>query len=155
MPGFSIRLEAAVVIGMVRIERSIEAAEDGFERENVPGIAGDHEDGDEVHVVGKIAVGRNPPSYPAGVGVGVGEAAGGADLDAVERLTVSDDEVEAGGVAVGLGDEEAFLGRSQGELHLCPFAAALGHPEVRDHSVGAIKKAGPGGPPFSQLLIRL
>lgn len=127
MPGFAILLHASGGVCFVGIER--DEALNGLNAANgdeIPGAAGDNEDRHEINFFGGVADGRIGVGDAADIAASVGEAGGAADLDAVERLATADDEIEGGGVAVGLGHGKALVGGTRHELHLDPLADEFG-----------------------------
>ena len=99
----------------------------GLEGEDVPGVGGDDEGGDEIELVG--LVGDMAGTDGADVGM-LALVPGALDLDAEEVSVVVDGEVVVGGgVSPGLGQDQAVLGGALHETELRPLAPELG---VRD-----------------------
>jgi len=96
---------------------------DGLDREDVPGVGGDHVGGDEVDLVAGIwdVVGGEVAA------VGVPSLGLGAfDLHANEAALVLDGEIVWGVVAPGFGDAQAEFGGAGHEAQFYPLAARLG-----------------------------
>jgi hypothetical protein len=98
----------------------------GADGEDVPGVGGDDEGGEEVELVGAV-------DYVAGAdGADVGVAAlvdGAFDLHAEEVAVMVGGDVVGGGFSPGLGDAEAEFGGALHETEFGPLSAKLG---VRD-----------------------
>ncbi len=92
----------------------------GFDREDVPGVRGDHVGGDEVDVAG--GVGGSVGVEVTFVGVAAMED-GAFDLDAAEAAAVVGDEVVGCGVSPGFGYAELQFQGSGDETELRPFAS--------------------------------
>ncbi len=100
----------------MRVEAHItQRVVDRTHRNDVPGVAGHHVHGEEIEIVSAIASTTAVVGEGSDIGVGVGEDAGGADLDTILWAAPADHEVETGGVAVGLGDDESALQDDRGE----------------------------------------
>jgi hypothetical protein len=100
---------------------------DGLDGDDVPGVGGDDEGGDEVDLVG--AVGDAVGGDAAAVGIPA-FLLGAFDLDAEEAAEVVDGEVVGSVVSPGAGDAESELGGAGHETEFGPFAACFGVGDV-------------------------
>ena len=125
MPGFFVLAVLGIVA--VRGEEDFGLVGDGLDGDDVPGVGGDDEGGDEVDLAGEVgnAVGGDA----AAVGVPA-FLAGAFDLDAEEVAAVVGGEVVGGIVSPGLGDAEAEFGGAGHETEFGPLAARFGVVDV-------------------------
>ena len=96
---------------------------DGLDGDDVPGVGGDDEGGDEVDLAGEI--GDSVGGDAAAVGVPA-FLAGAFDLEAAEEAAVVEGEVVGGIVSPGLGDAEAKFGGADHATQFGPLAPRLG-----------------------------
>jgi hypothetical protein len=102
----------------------------GADGEDVPGVGGDDEGGEEVELVGAV----DDVAGADGADVGVVALVEGAfDLDAAEGAVVVGGDVVGRGFSPGLGDAEAALDGGLEEAEFGPLAAEFG---VRDVGLG-------------------
>jgi len=99
----------------------------GAEGEDVPGVGGDYQGGEEVELVGGV----EDVAGADGAGVGVGAFVEGAfDLHAEKVAVVIRGDIVGGGFSPGLGDAEAALGGALHETEFGPFSAEFGVGDV-------------------------
>ncbi len=95
----------------------------GADGEDVPGVGGNDEGGEEVELVGAV----DDVAGADGADVGVVALVEGAfDLDAAKEATVISGDVVGGGFSPGLVAAEAALGGALHEAEFGPLAAEFG-----------------------------
>ncbi len=95
----------------------------GADGEDVPGVGGDDEGGEEVELVGAV----DDVAGADGADVGVVALIDGAfDLHAAEEAVVVGGEIVGSGFSPGLGDAESALGGALHEAEFGPLSAKLG-----------------------------
>src|SRR5580700_787461 len=118
MPGFLVG--AVLGFGEVRGEDDYGLVVGGADGEDVPGIDGDDQGGEEVELVRAV----NDVAGADGAGVGVAALVDGAlDLDTEEVTVVVGGDVVGGGFSPGLGDAESAFGGALHETEFGPLSA--------------------------------
>jgi hypothetical protein len=130
VPGFAKFFHAAFAVGNVGVERHVSPlwVELGS-RDDVPKLTGNDVNGEKIEIGWFVAYARRTVGKWANIRSFVVDSRG-AHLDA-GREAVADDEVEAGGIAIGLGHGEPGLGGAEKKPKLGEFATALGLAEGR------------------------
>ena len=118
MPGFLIL--AVLGFGEVRGEDDYGLVVGGADGEDVPGVDGDDQGGEEIELVGAI----HHVAGADGAGVGVAAFVDGAFyLHAEEVAVMVRGDVVGGGFSPGLGDAESALGGALHETEFGPLSA--------------------------------
>ena len=144
MPSLEVLEISVAGAGGVEQQRIRNRAQIG-ERDDVPEIEWDDEQGEEIDLGGGVSADFFVGAAGDGVAqVGAARAIlvlgglqGGFDLDAAKDGALLDDEVVAGGIAPGLGDGQSVGGGAGHELQFDPFAAAFGVAEAGEHKSGS------------------
>jgi|HubBroStandDraft_6_1064221.scaffolds.fasta_scaffold08018_2 hypothetical protein len=111
----------------------------GADGEDVPGVGGDDEGGEEVELVGAVDDVAGADRADVGVGALVD---GALDLHAAEEALVIGDDVVGGGFPPGLVAAESALGGALHEAEFGPLSAEFG---VRDGWGLVVGHSGPWG----------